>query len=446
MATFSQGFLANLGRPAMTESLLGVGTAIGNIPAGIENRRLNQQEIAELEGVAPGSAEELVIRAKYANLRGNSQDAVRFAALAETQKAAEANLAIAQKSEEREAIQFAQEQEDRKESKLEKTRAQLDKEIEAEINQSINNNIADALPDLPPGILSAIRQGDPSAKEYAFKFLEKQNIGTDTLSTSRKIGTIKNGGKFYEAQLVVIKNPGEGKPSTVVRYAPLDKSPDARSEPDFTQPIEFVLEGGVTVDEDLKNDVRQIKQRIELEAQGAADKEKAKIYGQRLGSAPQLFQDTQESLLKLQEMERLAGIIESGGKINEYADAINKLLGTTPADKGDFYSLAGEFMVRQLKPIFGGNVSNSEREGFEQFQAGLNQNVPVNLAIIQRLIKDTARQSKVYEYLMSDPTQEEFNGYLRALYPTATIPQRVLKLDADGNLVDEKGNILKAAP
>lgn len=126
MATFSQGFLANLGRPAMTESLLGVGTAVGNIPAGIKNRRLNQQEIAELEGVAPGSAEELAIRAKYANLRGNAEDAVRYAALAETQRTSAANLALAQQKALREAILFAQGQDDRtKTQNIEETQGTL---------------------------------------------------------------------------------------------------------------------------------------------------------------------------------------------------------------------------------------------------------------------------------------------------------------------------------
>ena len=433
------------GLPDLRAGLMGAAGAVGGIGGQIKEKRIRGEEADELEGVISGSAEELAIRAKYANLRGNTQDAVRYAALAETQRTADANLAIAKKEEEREQLIFEQNQQDRLENKQKQLKTDLSAEMQLEIDQTINNNLAKAVPNLPEQIKSAIRMGDPSAKEYVFKLLEKQNIGTDTLSTSRKIGTIKNGGKFYEAQLVVIKNPSEGQSSTVVRYAPLDKSPDARSEPDFTKPIEFVLEGGVTVDEDLRNDVEQIKKRIELESQGAGDKEKAKSYGQRVGSAPQLFQDTQEALLKLQEMERLAGIIESGGKINEYADAFNKLLGTTPADKGNFYSLAGEFMVKQLKPIFGGNVSNSEREGFEQFQAGLKQNRAVNLAIIRRLKEDTARQSKVYGYLMDDPGQKEFNGFLKALYPETKIPQKILKLDKDRNLVDEKGNIVQAA-
>ena len=48
MATFSQGFLANLGRPAMTESLFDLGTAIGNIPAGIEKRQF-MNELAAID-------------------------------------------------------------------------------------------------------------------------------------------------------------------------------------------------------------------------------------------------------------------------------------------------------------------------------------------------------------------------------------------------------------
>ena len=43
MATFSQGFLANLGRPQMAESLFGLGRAIGGLPGQAQDRRKREQ-------------------------------------------------------------------------------------------------------------------------------------------------------------------------------------------------------------------------------------------------------------------------------------------------------------------------------------------------------------------------------------------------------------------
>lgn len=43
MATFSQQFLANLGRPAMTESLFGLGRTIGGLPGQAQDRRKREQ-------------------------------------------------------------------------------------------------------------------------------------------------------------------------------------------------------------------------------------------------------------------------------------------------------------------------------------------------------------------------------------------------------------------
>ena len=36
MATFSQGFLSSLGRPAMAESLFGLGATIGGLPGQLQ--------------------------------------------------------------------------------------------------------------------------------------------------------------------------------------------------------------------------------------------------------------------------------------------------------------------------------------------------------------------------------------------------------------------------
>ena len=47
MAQFSQGFLSSLGRPAMAESLFGLGQAIGGLP-GQRKEQQKQQQLNQL--------------------------------------------------------------------------------------------------------------------------------------------------------------------------------------------------------------------------------------------------------------------------------------------------------------------------------------------------------------------------------------------------------------
>ena len=57
MARLSQAFLSNLGRPAMTQSLFDLGTAIGNLPQQRQAQKIRQANAAELQGVSEGSSE-----------------------------------------------------------------------------------------------------------------------------------------------------------------------------------------------------------------------------------------------------------------------------------------------------------------------------------------------------------------------------------------------------
>lgn len=61
MATFSQQFLANLGRPAMTQGMFDLGSAIGGLPAQArakaEAKAQEEKEKGMLKGLMPGSVE-----------------------------------------------------------------------------------------------------------------------------------------------------------------------------------------------------------------------------------------------------------------------------------------------------------------------------------------------------------------------------------------------------
>lgn len=78
MARFSQGFLSNLGRPAMTESMFNLGAAIGNVPNQYKAqkvRQANAEAVSRLQKNSPEYYEEL---ARQAEIAGDMDLAARY--------------------------------------------------------------------------------------------------------------------------------------------------------------------------------------------------------------------------------------------------------------------------------------------------------------------------------------------------------------------------------
>ena len=83
MATFSQQFLANLGRPAMTESLFGLGRAIGGLPGQAQDRRKREQFNQLMQqgqaAMASGDATQLSQVGQQLAAAGYQKEAQQFA-------------------------------------------------------------------------------------------------------------------------------------------------------------------------------------------------------------------------------------------------------------------------------------------------------------------------------------------------------------------------------
>src|SRR5210317_120489 len=86
MATFSEGFLSQLGRPAMSQSLFDLGSAIGGVPGQMKQQRKQQEEAGMLSGLTPGSFEYNQAMAKIAQQRGELEKAALFGTTARKQE------------------------------------------------------------------------------------------------------------------------------------------------------------------------------------------------------------------------------------------------------------------------------------------------------------------------------------------------------------------------
>ena len=252
---------------------------------------------------------------------------------------------------------------------------------------------------------------------------------------SRDAGTVKDEqGNLFEAQLFPRKNPKPGEPAAKIVYAPFDQSEGAAQIP--VGKFSIVKAGDQTAVEALNAKIAYMEAKIDAETRGAGDKELAKAYGQRLGAAPELFSDASESVNRLTVLKDLASQIQTGGFTNEINAKLNQFFGTTPTNLGEFQSLAGLEMVKQLKPTFGGNISNAEAERLAALNASISNTSDINVAIIDRQLQEAKRRKALGSYLLKNPTMDEFNGYLQAMYPDEPEQPKVKRsiLRADGTL------------
>ncbi len=79
MAKFSQQFLANLGRPAMTQGMFDLGAAIGGMPAAAKAKKMEEERRKQLAGLDPSTVQGLQGLAKYYQTQGDMENAVKYA-------------------------------------------------------------------------------------------------------------------------------------------------------------------------------------------------------------------------------------------------------------------------------------------------------------------------------------------------------------------------------
>ena len=91
MATFSQQFLANLGRPAMTQGMFNLGAAIGGAPAAARAKKLEEERKKQLAGFDPNTVTGLQGLAQYYQTQGDLQSAAQLATAARNLATQEAN-------------------------------------------------------------------------------------------------------------------------------------------------------------------------------------------------------------------------------------------------------------------------------------------------------------------------------------------------------------------
>lgn len=245
------------------------------------------------------------------------------------------------------------------------------------------------------GLATQVISGDEEARKKGISILSESAKGSATSASGVKAGTWKDAdGNFYIATRVLNKTTGQ----TELEYDPVGNAPEYSGDKKLT----LVNAEGLTATEDsaLSTGEAANKKFIDIRL-SAAD---------NLGNL-QAERETIDSALKLAEA------VQTGGPINVAGTAIERFLGEIPADKAELELLLGNAMYSQLKPLFGGVISDSERKSIERIYAGLEKGNAANLAILRSLKESVDKAYRKSRLALSADNYDDYIMQAKKFYP-----------------------------
>lgn len=115
---------------------------------------------------------------------------------------------------------------------------------------------------------------------------------------------------------------------------------------------------------------------------GKAEETYGKARAQAMGQAPELILANEQLNTAFQALKSMNAM---GGIPERMKTSVQQALGKVPKDKAEFMLLTGELMYQRLKPLFGGVISEGEREAIEKIYPGIDKGAQANEAILAQL-------------------------------------------------------------
>lgn len=194
--------------------------------------------------------------------------------------------------------------------------------------------------------------------------------------------------------------------TTDISYAPLGAtvSPEPKGKVDIVGG-----EFGLTAVEDRERE-------IGLKGETKKEQEYQKLRTETIDKLPTL----NASRGNLERATKLLKTVSTGGPINLAATGLETFFGVKSADKAELEIILGQEMYKSLKPLFGGVISEGERQAVERIYAGLKKGNVANEGILRRLkqeLDDAMIKAALY---LNSETSEEFEKVLKQMFPVAT--------------------------
>jgi hypothetical protein len=288
---------------------------------------------------------------------------------------------------------LAKAEEQRKASELEQLNIG-NEEIQQGLQRTRNEALARSLRQKGfEGLATQVIAGDEEARKKGINIISESSTRASD-STGVKAGTWKDkDGNFYIATRVLDKATG----ATRLEYSPVGDAPEYKD-----QKLTIVNAEGLTAQEDVTLSVTE-----------AANK---KFIETKLGAADNIS-ELANSRESVDAAIGLLDTVETGGPLNIAGTAIERFLGEIPADKAELELLLGEQMYTRLKPLFGGVISEGEREAIEQIYGNLKKGNAANRAILGRLKEELDKAYRKSKIVLNAENYDSYINSVNRFYP-----------------------------
>ena len=222
-------------------------------------------------------------------------------------------------------------------------------------------------------------------------------------------------GNQYATVLTTNKDTGVSE----VNYIPLGNAP----EYDGSAKLKAIIKSGSYVGLDPI-------EASKLETEKAGDVVLAKDFNKLKVEAAQNYdtaRSTHSSLVKALQMTKEAseaGQLEGGIQAN-LQNAYYNLFGKRPKNLGELNMIFNESTFARLKPLFGGNISNGEREAVQGTYTDVLKNGQVNIGVLEQLIGKANGAMTNYNVLMTSDSYDDWIGKLTADKPKSSTSSTV---------------------
>ena len=367
MAKFGQAFINQLTSPGYGQGLFNLGSAIGSAPA-VAAAKQKQ-----------GAAMQLVNDALASN------DSTKLLEASQMMKTINPDLSV------KLAQAAGLANKTRQETQM-KNLEEGGKDITIQAQKTRAIQVARQLGDVKA--IPALTSGSLSGADY-LRSLATANKSDKGASFGTDIQVRDANGNIYTATSV--RNKDTGRVETA--YSPI--TPNAPITPEGGVAIISGTTGAGAFDKPgIEGDVAQSKAFSDIQVQAATE-------------LPNLIAERQN----IDDAISALGSINTGGIPANVENFIRKNTGVQDPNAADYEVLVGEAMFQRLKPLFGGVISEGEREAVMSLYANLKRGNPANKRILQRMagfVNDAITRSNL---LRNSASFDEYNMKLDKFFP-----------------------------
>jgi hypothetical protein len=251
-------------------------------------------------------------------------------------------------------------------------------------------------------------QIDAQADELAYK------MGTLQVNRQKAIGNAKGfqsfegehfrdeDGNIYATVTSVNKDTNE----VTTKYTPLTGGPEYDGKSKLV-PVQKTG-GGVGLTAMEYADMVAVREgKVETQKQFSRMKaESAASYRDNQSTVRDL-----ERAVELVKEEMSKGNLQGGISAN-VANAVYKLTGTMPKNLAELNNIFGEATYSRLKPLFGGVISEGERQSVEDLYFSITKSGQVNLALLDRFLGKAKGALVNHNILLSSDNMDQYTQRL----------------------------------